>query len=100
MNEGGYAQVSCIVTEGDEPLTINWSFHGHALSDNLGIVTIPMGTRGSSLMIPKVNHQHSGSYSCQAANSVGKETKTVLLTVNGETYKNIQRSQGHLIKIL
>mgnify|MGYP002048856464 CR=1 FL=1 len=84
MNEGGFAQVSCIVSKGDEPLSINWSFHGLALSDSLGIMTTPLGTRGSSLMIPKVTHKHSGSYSCQAANLVGKETKTVELTVNGE----------------
>ena len=52
MNEGGFAQVSCIVSEGDEPLSINWSFHGHALSDSLGIMSTRLATRGRYLMIP------------------------------------------------
>ena len=25
MNEGDFAQISCIVTSGDQPLTISWS---------------------------------------------------------------------------
>ena len=28
INEGDSAQSSCIVTPGDQPLTISWSFHG------------------------------------------------------------------------
>ena len=84
LNEGGFAQVSCIVTEGDEPLTISWTFHGHALEADLGIVTSPLGTRGSSLMISRVGHKHRGNYSCRAANFAGKRTKTVELRVNGE----------------
>lgn len=84
MNEGGFAQVSCIVTEGDEPLTITWSFHGHALSAALGIVTTPLGSRGSSLMIPSVGHKHRGNYTCQASNLAGIRSQTVELKVNGE----------------
>lgn len=84
MNEGGFAQVSCIVTEGDEPFSITWSFHGHALSADLGIKTTPLGTRGSSLMIPQVGYRHRGNYSCQASNYAGKRSKTVELKVNGE----------------
>ena len=84
LNEGGFVQVSCIVTEGDEPLIITWSFHGHALSADLGIITTPLGTRGSSLMIPQVGHRHRGNYSCQASNYAGKMSRTVELKVNGE----------------
>ena len=84
LNEGGFAQVSCIVTEGDEPLTIGWTFHGHTLSAALGIVTTPLGSRGSSLMIPSVGHKHRGNYTCKASNVAAVRTKSVELRVNGE----------------
>ena len=51
MNEGDFAQISCIVTSGDQPLTISWSFHGadglslsRAGADN-GISTTNLGSR-------------------------------------------------------
>ena len=84
LNEGGFAQVSCIVTEGDEPLTIGWTFHGHTLSADLGIVTTPLGSRGSSLMIPSVGHKHRGNYTCKASNLAAVRTQSVELRVNGE----------------
>ena len=84
LNEGGFAQVSCIVTEGDEPLTIGWTFHGHTLSAALGIVTTPLGSRGSSLMIPSVGHKHRGNYTCKASNLAAVRTQSVELRVNGE----------------
>ena len=83
MDEGGFAQVSCIVTKGDQPLTISWSFHGSNITSDLGITTMPMGTQGSSLMIPSVGHKHRGTYTCKAANSAGVQTETVALNVNG-----------------
>lgn len=83
-NEGGFAQLACVVTEGDEPLSISWTFHGSALDANLGIYTTPLGTRGSSLMILRVGRRHTGKYSCQASNIAGKDTESVELEVNGE----------------
>ena len=54
MNEGEFAQVSCIVRQGDQPLTISWSFHGSNITSELGITTMPTGPMGSLLMIPLV----------------------------------------------
>ena len=71
------------MAKGDEPLKISWAFHGHELSEGLGIITSPLGTRGSSLMIPSVGHAHRGNYTCQAVNNAGKRQKTVELKVNG-----------------
>jgi hypothetical protein len=84
MNEGSFAQVSCIVPEGDEPLSISWSFHGTEVTTDPGIITSPLGTRGSSLMIPTVGHRHSGDYTCKAKNSAGVASETVQLMVNGQ----------------
>ena len=83
MNEGAFAQLSCVVTEGDEPLTISWSFHGHNLTSDLGIMTTNMGSRASILMIQSVGHRHMGSYTCNAANVAGKASYTADLKVNG-----------------
>ena len=83
MDEGGFAQVSCIVTKGDQPLTISWSFHGSNITSDLGITTMPMGTQGSALMIPSVGHKHRGTYTCKAANHAGQTTQSVELKVNG-----------------
>ena len=83
MDEGGFAQVSCIVTKGDEPLSISWTFHGSHITSDLGITTTPLGTKGSSLMIPSVGYSHRGNYTCQATNSAGTRAQTVELKVNG-----------------
>ena len=85
FNEGAFAQLSCIVTEGDEPLSISWSFHGASISSDLGIVTTPIGSRGSMLLISRVGHRHSGSYTCKASNNAGTESQTAVLNVNGKT---------------
>ena len=83
MDEGSFAQVSCIVTKGDQPLTISWSFHGHDISSDLGIITTPLGKMGSSLMITSVGHKHRGTFTCKASNQAGNTTRSVELRVNG-----------------
>ena len=83
LNEGSFAQLSCVVSEGDEPLTLSWSFHGHNLTSDLGISTTDLGTRTSILMIPSVAHKHVGNYTCKAINSAGYASNTAELKVNG-----------------
>ena len=84
LNEGDFAQASCIVRKGDQPLAISWSFHGSNITSELGIVITPLGVRGSSLMIPTVGHKHRGTYTCKAANAAGVRTEIVDLNVNGK----------------
>ena len=84
MNEGAFAQVSCIVTQGDQPLNIAWSFHGSNITSDLGITITAIGSQGSMLMIPSVAHKHRGNYTCKASNMAGVRTETVELRVNGK----------------
>lgn len=86
MNEGDFAQISCIVTSGDQPLTISWSFHGSGGEGegDGGITTTNLGTRMSMLVIEKVEHQHQGLYTCQAKNGAGSSSYTARLKVNGK----------------
>ena len=83
MDEGGFGQVSCIVTKGDEPLSISWSFHGSDITTDLGIMTAPIGNRGSMLIISSVGHRHRGNYTCTAKNEAATMSETVELKVNG-----------------
>ena len=83
MKEGAFAQLSCVVTEGDEPLNIGWSLHGHNLTSDLGIITSNIGSRTSLLMINSVGHRHMGDYTCSASNKAGKASFTATLKVNG-----------------
>ena len=83
MNEGQFAQVVCIVTQGDEPLSISWSLQGEEVSSDVGLSTTSLGTRTSMLTIQSVGYRHSGFYICKATNKAGSATQSVELKVNG-----------------
>ena len=83
MDEGSFAQVSCIVNKGDQPLYISWAFHASNIILDLGITTMPTGPRGSLLMIPSVEHKRRGTSTCKAANYAGVRSQSVELRVNG-----------------
>ena len=93
VDEGNFAQLSCIVMSGDEPLTISWTFHGQGISTNLGIQITPLGTRASMLSISNVGHSHSGDYTCTARNGAGVKSETAVLKVNGKK-KTILKDTG------
>ena len=83
LNEGQFAQVVCIVTEGDEPLDITWSLQGEIVSSEPGLTTSALGTRTSMLTIQSVGYRHSGKYTCTASNKAGSSFQSVDLRVNG-----------------
>jgi hypothetical protein len=93
MNENDFAQTSCIVRKGDEPLTISWSFHGGDITHDLGIYTTPVGSRGSLLVIQSVGHKHGGNYTCTVKNAAGSRAQTVELKVNGKNKLGQQKLQ-------
>ena len=83
MNEGQFAQVVCIVTEGDEPLSITWSLQGEVVSSEPGLSTTTLGSRTSMLTIQSIGYRHSGTYTCTATNNAGSRSQSVELKVNG-----------------
>ena len=83
MNEFDFAQVSCIAAKGDLPLSFTWSFHGSGLTKDLDIITTPIGSRGSMLVISSVNFKHKGNYTCTAKNEAGSRKQSVELKVYG-----------------
>jgi hypothetical protein len=94
MNEHDFAQASCIVRKGDEPLTISWSFHGGDITQDLGIYTTPVGSKGSMLVIPDVGHKHGGNYTCTVKNWAGSRAQTVELRVNGNIHLYFLLQEG------
>ena len=83
LDEGSFAQLSCIAVKGDEPLQLSWTFHGSRISSDLGILTTPIGSRGTMLIISNVSYRHNGAYTCTAKNNAGKATMSTFLKVNG-----------------
>ncbi len=83
LDEGEFAQLLCIVSKGDEPLTITWALKGDDISSEPGLSTTTLGTRTSMLTIQSVGYRHSGTYTCTAKNRAGSTSKTAHLKVNG-----------------
>ena len=83
VNEGEYAQVTCSVSRGDEPLKITWSLKGDVVSSEPSLTTTMIGTRTSILIINSVGYRHSGHYTCHASNKAGSSQFTTELLVNG-----------------
>ena len=86
VDQGDFAQLSCIAMKGDEPMSISWTFHGESGSDP-GILTTPIGMRGSMLVISSVGKDHNGNYTCTAKNEAGTASQTAILKVNGKSSK-------------
>ena len=83
-NEGDFAQLTCIIVSGDEPLSLSWSFHGRDVSAaDLGVKIMNVGSRTSLLIIESDGHRHSGAYTCKAQNLAGSSSQTADLKVNG-----------------
>ena len=83
MDQGDFAQLTCVVTKGDRPLTITWSLKGDIVSSDDTMTTTMLGQQTSILMISYVDYQHSGTYTCRAENPAGITTFSTELRVNG-----------------
>ena len=83
IDSGEYAQLTCVVSRGDMPITITWSLKGQDLNSGPSITTTMVGTRTSMLIISSVDYTHIGEYTCRASNPAGSVTHAAKLNVNG-----------------
>lgn len=82
LHAGQYAQVNCLVAEGDLPVEIQWTLNGRSLRD-FGEVSYINGKRSSMLTIESVSYETSGNYTCTAKNRAGEVRYMTSLQVNG-----------------
>ena len=83
IDQGRFAQLSCVISHGDMPITITWSLKGDIISSDPTMTTTMIGRQMSLLIIQSVDYQHSGVYTCRAENPAGVTTHSAELKVNG-----------------
>ena len=90
LDAGDMAQLNCIVSQGDTPLKISWTFHGPDSSTRTqsGVQVVKVGEKSSLLIIDSVTADHSGNYTCTARNVAGETNYTTEVIVNGKTSGN------------
>ncbi|XP_044596135.1 Down syndrome cell adhesion molecule-like protein Dscam2 isoform X50 [Cotesia glomerata] len=82
MNAGEFANLQCIVSTGDLPLTIRWSYPGEEMGGSSGVIAKKVADRVSMLMISSLTAKHAGDYVCTAENPAGTSFYSTPLTVN------------------
>ena len=88
MDSGAFAQLTCVVSHGDMPITITWSLKGQELNSGPSITTNMLGQRASILVISSVDYSHVGEYTCRATNPAGSVTHSANLRVNGKLWSH------------
>lgn len=84
---GQSAQVTCLVSEGDLPLDINWSFFNTTPLMSVSITKV--GRRASLLLIEPSSYHHAGNYTCVATNKAGSTNYTTALKINGNSHTTL-----------
>lgn len=76
--------VQCVVTKGDSPLEITWTFDGRPIqSYHSDVIVSDSGKRVKQLTIESVAARHAGEYTCVASNAAGSVSHSATLDVNG-----------------
>ena len=99
IDSGEYAQLTCVVSRGDMPITITWSLKGQELNSGPSITTNMLGRRASILIISSVDYSHVGEYTCRATNMAGSVTYAAELNVNGNNISVSGRCTENLLLI-
>ena len=83
INSGDMVVVNCMILKGDLPLTIHWTLENHPVDEVSGITVSNSNKRISQLMIDAVDAHHAGSYACHVTNTVGSDSYSAELKING-----------------
>lgn len=92
--EGVRTQVQCVIQAGDPPLSLKWLKDDEPIPVDLGI-QITQDTYSSTLAISQVGREHTGKYSCVAANAAKSTRVTATLVVSG----NVALTHSHSLSV-
>ncbi|KAA0202264.1 hypothetical protein HAZT_HAZT008154 [Hyalella azteca] len=84
VQEGQLLQVSCAVTKGDDPLTLQWFKDNEPLESSPSFVINTIQSKLSVLLLTSVGADHSGVYGCKATNPYGEAYLDSPLYVHGD----------------
>ncbi|XP_020284786.1 Down syndrome cell adhesion molecule-like protein Dscam2 isoform X15 [Pseudomyrmex gracilis] len=83
VNAGDLVSVQCVVTKGDSPLEITWTFDGRPIQAyHSDVIVSDSGKRVKQLTIESVAARHAGEYTCVASNAAGSVSHSATLDVN------------------
>lgn len=83
LSYGDTISITCTISGGDLPVTVEWRLNGSPLESYLEIQTETRGKRINNLVIDLVSAKHAGNYTCFAKNAAGVAEHTSELVVNG-----------------
>lgn len=87
VNAGDLVSVQCVVTKGDFPLELTWTFEGRPIQSYHGdVIVSDTGKRVKQLIIESVAARHAGEYTCVASNAAGSVSHSAILDVNGTPF--------------
>lgn len=84
LSEGNRLTLTCVVTEGDLPLSITWYKDGVKLEGREHATQHSWGDFNSHLGIAHVLPHHAGNYTCRATNRAASDHQTAAIYVNGK----------------
>ncbi|KAF2366284.1 Fibronectin type III, partial [Trinorchestia longiramus] len=77
------AQATCIVLDGDPPITLRWLKDGHPINTAVaGVLLSQHSEITSTLSIERTSAQHSGNYTCAASNAATTTYSSATLIIN------------------
>jgi Immunoglobulin domain len=86
MNYGDTVSIQCIMTGGDLPVQITWTWNNRSIESVNSLSDVQIDQRGkkvSTLFIESVTSNHIGLYTCIASNRAGTLEQASMLRING-----------------
>ena len=78
--------LTCLVSTGDQEVTIEWFLNGRKVMPD-GNVQVKQDEDSSTLNIKQMSLQLAGEYECRVSNRFGKDSRRISVNLEGESNK-------------